>query len=330
MRITAFGDMPCPPAGSGVHSWLMAASNRCRNLGFSPSETFSALSSESSACGREVTDVEINDTIKKAYAEGGFVPSSDPTKPPQERKIVIPRGLRPKDVNFNPDKLAAIANRLPGITEKWFGDRSQIHVDGITPADFLGHLYRPGEIILIFDRFRTKEADDVVTLSEDGWDSSCLKRWERGHKHGVWYLANPVDGKEHEMENGGMSCRNWKAVTSFRYAVLESDAADTQQWLAALSQFPIPIAAIYSSAGKSVHALWQLNAKSKEEWDQAVFRHKPMLKIIGADPGCLSAVRLSRLPQCERVEKSAIQKLIYLSPKPTPGPLADLPPIRSL
>ncbi len=326
MRITALD--PCPPAGTGVHSWLMGSANVCRNLGLTPSETHTLLAAESAECGRDVSSREISDTIEKSFREAGWTPADGADAPAKDPgpKSVIRRGTRPKDVNFSPAKLANIARRIPPITEDWFRARSPIDVSTITPATFLGHLYKPGEKIGIYGRFDAKEPDTTVTMEPVQVDPACLQKWERGHQAGVWFLPNPVDGEWHDTDYGGRSVRNWRSVTSFRFVVLESDQADTHQWLSALAQFPVPIAAVYTSGGRSIHALWQLNAGDKEQWDRAIARHKPPLKIIGADPGSLSAVRLSRLPQCERKEKGAMQELLFLNPNPQP--LARLPVLR--
>jgi hypothetical protein len=52
--------------------------------------------------------------------------------------------------------------------------------------------------------------------------------------------------------------------------------------------------------------------------------------MIGADPGAMTPVRLTRLPGCTRRGKE--QKLIYLNPKPSHEGVAirDLPRRRSL
>jgi hypothetical protein len=50
---------------------------------------------------------------------------------------------------------------------------------------------------------------------------------------------------------------------------------------------------------------------------------KPVLVTLGADPGALTAVRLSRLPQAMRGERC--QRLLYLNPLPTAVPIWQEP-----
>jgi hypothetical protein len=82
--------------------------------------------------------------------------------------------------------------------------------------------------------------------------------------------------------------------------VLESDEADAQLWLAALVQMPLRIAAIYTSGGRSIHALVRIDATSKADWDAKAAKLKPLLTVMGADPAAMTAVRLTRLPGCFR------------------------------
>ena len=64
----------------------------------------------------------------------------------------------------------------------------------------------------------------------------------------MWFLANSVDGELHwNPREGKISRRSAESITSWRYVVIESDSADPQTWLRALVQFPLPIAAVYTS-----------------------------------------------------------------------------------
>jgi hypothetical protein len=100
-------------------------------------------------------------------------------------------------------------------------------------------------------------------------------------------------------------------------------------WLAFAVQLPARVAAIYTSGGRSIHALIRLDALSKPEWDEAVLPLKRPLKVLGADAAALSAVRLTRLPDCWRPENGGLQKLLYLNPNPPEAPMIDLPLLRS-
>jgi hypothetical protein len=110
-------------------------------------------------------------------------------------------------------------------------------------------------------------------------------------------------------------------VSQFRYAVLESDSAPVDLWLRALVKLPLPIVAIYTSGGKSVHVLVRLDARTKGEWDELRDRLRGLLVPLGADPGAMTAVRLSRLPFCRRGNKW--QRLLFFDPAPRAVSIID-------
>jgi hypothetical protein len=152
---------------------------------------------------------------------------------------------------------------------------------------------------------------------------------EGGKGAGIWYLANPVDGEWHPVQHGRpgeLSCRSESALTDFRFLVLESDIAPPELWLPFITHMPARIAAIYTSGGRSIHALAVIEAHSKAEFDANAEPLKRPLKRLGGDPACLSAVRLTRLPGCGRPEKGGFQRLLYLHPNPPLSPIADLAP----
>lgn len=91
-------------------------------------------------------------------------------------------------------------------------------------------------------------------------------------------------------------------------------------------QLPLFISAIYESGKRSIHALVRIDAGSKVEWDQSVRGELlPILATLGADPGALTAVRLTRLPNCKRGETGKLQRLLYLDSEPDGKPICRKP-----
>ena len=235
---------------------------------------------------------------------------------------------RSEPVAFDPGSLAALAGEFRP-RQDWFAARSYADPSLLDSAGFLSLLYS-GEKVLIFSDDRSQGQ----ALWPDDPIPSCGPR-------GMWYLANPVDGKEHpNPRTGKPSRRSEESVTKWKYALLESDEADPRIWLGALAKSPLPISAIYSSGGRSVHALIRVpgsgtgmsalsGPSSKAEWDAWARSAKGDLARIGADPKALTAVRLTRLPQQYRPEKGALQKLLYVNPWPPFGErIIDRPAIR--
>lgn len=115
-------------------------------------------------------------------------------------------------------------------------------------------------------------------------------------------------------------------------ARLRRDAAELPGlWRRMLAMATLPIKAIYSSGGDSWHALVEVNMATKADFDTYLrSTAKRFLPLIGADPGAMTPVRLTRLPGCTR--RGNLQRLIYLNPKPSGEgvPIRDLPKKRNV
>ena len=217
--------------------------------------------------------------------------------------------------------------------------RSPICPSNRTPASALHSLYQPGEKVLIFDDFQS-QGEELWTHPGLPYDASALSHFAKGRRVGVWFLCNPVDGECHINDVGQRSWRSHQNVTSWRYLLVESDREDIAptQWLAALAKIPLPIAAIYETGGRLAHALIRVDAPTQKRWDEIKENLRPVLILIGADPRSLSAVRLTRLPQCERLgsedehggyskfkDGPHLQRLLYLNPHPDGTPITEQP-----
>ena len=193
---------------------------------------------------------------------------------------------------------ASIGNILTHLTAA-----SPVPVDELDSAGVLRLLYPEGsgERVLVFSKMESQgqfiwlaDAGDVIKNSDLPAGSD-----------GVWFLPQPVTGEYHANPrmDGKNSRRSLEAVTAWRYAVLESDKANSDDWLRCLVQLPLRIASICESGSRSIHALVRIDADSKPDWDEKIGLIKPTLVTLGADPGALTAVRLTRLPQAMRAER---------------------------
>lgn len=257
----------------------------------------------------------------------GSAPEMAPEEAPAPKKLEFDEGALRRF--YRPDLTA---------DEEWFAERSPVDPRGCSPQDFLEAAFLPGEKVLIF----TNEGSQGQFIHWVGNGSYVLgqkpgvkaKRsvLPRGGDVGVWYLCQPVDGlwypnpraprtKAGELK---LSRRSMESVTAWRYLVLESDEAPDDLWRNLLAQLPLPIAAIYTSGRRSIHALIKLRLDSKGEWDAVKRQIAPLFTRLGADAGALSAVRLTRLPGCYRAGK--LQRLLYLNPNPELGlPICAMP-----
>lgn len=226
---------------------------------------------------------------------------------------------------FSIERLQAVAKGkagqpdLTGLVDLiWLANRSEIDPATVTASSFLERLYDVHrEKVVIFSEYKSQgqaiwPEDAVPTSGPDG----------------IWFLAQPVDGKSHpNPRTGKMSRRSEESVIAWRWMVLESDSAPLRLWLAALVRICPRVAAITSSGGRSVHALVRVDAKSKPQWDD-IRRRLSGLAVVGADPGALSAVRLTRLPGCLRGDKE--QKLLYFSPRAEDLTIEEILPRRDV
>lgn len=276
-------------------------------------------------CAPDIADANfrLRSAIGKAKVKHGWRP--EPGYRPAEKTSAE----RPAPPEFNLELLERFAGRFAKLINlPWLADRSVEDPATVDGHRYLEMMYRADEHVVVFT--------DDKSQGQALWPGEALP--DTG-LHGVWYLAQPVDGDYHmnpRRKVPAPSRRSQESVTSWRYMVLESDEAPVRAWLGALVQLPLRIAAIYTSGGRSVHALIKIDAPTKDAWDQEKRQLTPGLLMLGADPGALSAVRLTRLPNCYREGKTdkhgtyhrfpnaELQKLLYINPAPEIRPLVDV------
>lgn len=257
------------------------------------------------------------------FAEHGTAPAP---KSWGEGVSAEPQAERKARPDLDREKLMAFIHGVPEIDAPWLRKRSPIDPRGMQPGAFLDALYEPGECVLIFTSqmsqgdFGWCAGRGGFRLSQQRGVKGVPSRLPAEAPDGVWYLVQPVTGKwainakgSAEGQPAKYTRRSEVNVTAWRYYVLESDELEPALWLRALVALALPIAAIYTSGGRSIHALIKMPVEAKAVWDAV---RKQLLQLVcplGADPAALTAVRLSRLPGCRRGGK--MQELLYLDPK---------------
>ena len=280
---------------------------RAKSLNVEPNNAVDEVAARINATGGYASPSKLTSQLQRAYGRPVEVGSS------------CALAKAPKVV-FSPEMLKEVAAKAPDADTAWLIKASPIPVAEMTPSACLEHLYYPGEHVLCFDDFKS-QGQCLYTIG-----STSMQPLPSGGDNGAWFLANPVDGLHHPnpRQNDNPSRRSEESVTSWRYLVLESDVADADSWLRCLVQLPLKVSAIYSSGGKSIHALVRLDATSKADFDQQRDLIKPTLLTLGADEAAMSAVRLSRLPGVMRGDR--LQQLLYLNPNPQAAPIYNPSP----
>jgi len=304
-----------------------------------------------SSCSEEVENFnhELRSRIGKAECNPG-----DYRLPVLGNVAVPPAAVRkPKRPPYDADKLANFAARCPfPIDEEWLAARSPVTIPQeqgtAVSIKFLSSIYQPGERVLIFTRefsqgdFLFDRDRGSFRLGDKPGIQAVPSALPDGGSLGVFFLAQPVKGTWLPNLNNcaadgspKMGRRHGDTVTSWRFLVLESDEAPPELWLRALVQLPLPITAIYTSGGRSIHALARVDCETKAEWDALRDDLIPIVCPLGADAAAITAVRLTRLPGTLRHGSRAkdgkvkpypsprLQRLLYLNPQATARAILD-------
>ena len=308
-----------------------------------------------SSCSDAVETFNKNLRQRIARAEAGER-TEPPFRPLGEGVARMPEPPRKvKRPPFEPAKLADYAARCPHpVTLEWLRAHSPLPVpepaaqNRETALAFLSALFTEGERVLIFTR-QTSQGDFLwhggsgsFRLGDSPAAEPVASALPAGGPEGVWYLCQPVSGEwcanPYAVRTGGPARsgrRHGGCVEAWRYLVLESDEAAPEDWLRALVQLPLPIVAIYTSGGRSVHALARVDARSKGEWDSLRDSLLGVLCPLGADPGAMTAVRLTRLPgmfrhgtrgkdgKPARYPRPRLQELAWLNPAALARPILE-------
>jgi hypothetical protein len=279
------------------------------------------------------------DSLNEAFRDALFAKDPNYKPGPKVNEGVVSQAPRAKEAwipEYSLEKLKGVVLAVPAVDEGWFAARSRVEVEGLAPGEFLEHAFLPGDRVLVFTDYKS-QGDFLWEVGRGGYRLSAQREVKArrsaipntGGQDGAWFLCNPVDGQWHAnpRRQGMYSRRSLESVTAWRHMVLESDEAPAELWLKFLAMAPLAIVAIYSSGGRSWHALVRVNMATKADFDTLLRNFaKRTLPVLGADPAAMTPVRLTRLPNCTRGGR--MQKLIYLNPKAVEKPIRDLPVLR--
>ena len=233
----------------------------------------------------------------------------------------------------------------------WLRARSARDPWAVTCGEFIDALYAPGERVMCFTAM--KSVGDYMRY-KGRWfalaripevKASPVKEGPLGSREGCVMMIQPVDGQWHPVEGSDpprLSRRTRASVVDYRYMLWESDEAPESLWLNAIAQVRLPIVAITSSAGRSLHALVRVNARSYDEWRQmrgkaptATAEGSGLMGLMtqfGFDPQSLSnptaAMRMPNVMREGKIKDGKLvpfeqgprkQRLVYFNPEAQPG-----------
>lgn len=290
------------------------------------------------------------DYERSAYAGAGksrgIAPSPVEPERVKKRQAYEPSALQKMMVRgFSPD-FQFLAERSP-----W--DPRRVSAQG-----FLDAIFKPEEKTVVFFKFASQGQFGHIAGSpgktyyvgdRPGLRPVLLEEpFPVSGREGAWFLPCPLDGKWYpngnvdDAGNPVLSRRTQHSIASFRHLLLESDEAPPEEWLNLLCQLKLPISALYTSGGKSIHALVKIDTTSKSQFDAFRDRATPILSKLGADPAAISAVRLTRLPgilregtvdkdgRYQKYTEPRLQRLLYLNPNPEMEAIKLMPRLRKI
>jgi hypothetical protein len=110
--------------------------------------------------------------------------------------LPTPAIATPRKSLFSAAVLERVARLLPHVDKDFVRARSPLRPEVQTPATVLLRLYEMGESVLVFTE-QESQGLHVCTCTSPPHDTRCLDHLVHGHRDGVWYLSNPVDGNYH-------------------------------------------------------------------------------------------------------------------------------------
>ncbi len=342
------GDLP---GGGGGHAATFAVAKALVDgFALSKEDALAIMREYNGRCSPPWKEHELLHKVNSISSSSGYLLKESDSYTPRHAPGSLPE-VRPAEPApaFDAAKLARFAAPWADkVNAAWLADRSDLDPTCCTTHEFLSALYYPerGEKVLVFlNEFSQGDAlwPDAKELPSEG-------------PRGVWYLAQPVDGVARVNPRGKdpskLSRRIAECVVAWRYLVLESDQADACDWMGAVVQLPLRIAAIYTSGGRSIHVLVRVDAVNASDWDRVKAAILKGLVTLGADRGALSGVRLTRLPNClrlgedvvheqqdsekkpmkeyKRFPRPQLQKLLYVCREPAPRPICEMIPRRDI
>lgn len=296
---------PAPPGGR--HAQIVKIACGLRSRGWQPEAIFHQIRPN---YGADVPDSEIRRVI--LWSEKGLSPST--------RRVSfldsLPRSQKPK--TLSPGDFVAAAERFSkGVhceeADLWELSPCRLADDWRDDASLLfQHAFTHGESVNVVTEYcsegeKARPLGFGTTMTREKWLQKLAKNPPPESKAGSWVRINPTD-------DTGIADKN---ITSFRFALLESDQLPQKLQLAVLVRLPLPVFTILTSGGKSLHAWIRVNAASAENYREMVKEVFDSLRPLGIDVSNRNPSRLSRLPGAQRVigaSGDGRQRILYLNP----------------
>lgn len=288
------------PGGGGCHPALLSAANAGVKEGLDDASIFEGIRYNIPPGGREVPDIEISNTIRTARSDGGQAPKS------VNRAFQIPPAVHGEGLR---ELLAARSADHTG-TQLRHMSKTQIPEDPARQfGSFVNCMYCQTDKLYVGPEL-SASAEHIYTARQ------LSSAAPPAHK----FVINPLSGDlALKKDQLGTSYRCDNAVSAYRYMLIEMDGVPWQKqvqiWTTIVREELLPVAAVYYSGSKSIHALIRLTGcKTRQDWEDVVTcNFYPRIAVpLGADSQCRNPSRFSRVPGAQE-EGRGVQWLLYLS-----------------
>jgi hypothetical protein len=275
---SALSNIPAP--GCGCHTYLLSLANRGVRAGLDPERMFSDIRRSIPTGTRRIPDREIEQAIRKAIIDhhhAGYRPIPRPSAVVKDGKAVLQKIIAQARITHEADLWESSPVRL------W---QSPEH----DPVLLLETLFSPCDLLWIGEKYEPGVEGETIRKASD-W----ITYFENGGKIAPHIMINPLTGKPVPKKDGkGQTLRGDGNVASFRHALVEFDNLSMEEQIRFWSAVKLPIVALITSGGKSIHAWVDVQKLSPaidtlEQWQTVVKGrwYDQRLTPMGVDPaGC--------------------------------------------
>lgn len=324
----------CPPAVSGQKGHTQTFSVACNlynGFAMSQQELEHWLAQYNVRCQPPWNENELAHKVQQAMAaqhsrpRGCLIEGSNGFHADDYRQSSFAASVKKQDPKPKLDPVTAIEKRLDGFR---CGEADLWEASPIRPADdfttdgcaLLSALYQPEDRINVVTEFKMSEMKDGkskavpmgygITRTRNEWITEWAMNGPAGTDAGGWMRMNPTDGH-------GIGDKN---ISTFRFILLEFDSIPLELQISLIVKLPLPISAVLTSGGKSIHAWVKVDAMDLIDYRDTSVVLLKFLAPFGIDDKNKNPSRLSRLVGVTRkidASRDGRQRLLYVNPKPT-------------
>lgn len=313
-----------PPINGQRHQHLIDLAMPLIGNGLSPQAVFIQLRGKFPA---DVPDFEIENVIQ-------WVTNKSPTPSGYgSPRAVAGSGVRfPTKSRVSPIKtdLSPEAHAAWWLTNQTLGQEKLVESSPVMIPE------SPGESLKLLLELLYSETDNInivcdfiknedkanpkgagKTMPRPDWVQYVTDKGVPKSSAGAWIRPNPTNAEG----SGAVGAITDVDIAAHRFMLLESDCLPLPQQFALFAKLKIPIAAVLSSGGKSVHAWARIDAPDAVRYKVIVARILTALAPFGIDQCNKNPSRLSRLAGAVRTigaSGDGLQRLLYLNPKAKP------------